>query len=48
MTAEDKILLLVEDDRPLRVERRPSRPGSIAARPLALGRATNKNLASAT
>jgi len=38
MTPEDKTLLLVEDDRPLREERRPSE---------ALGRATIKNKASA-
>jgi len=46
MTPEDKTLLLVEDDRPLREERRPSRPGSFADRP-ALGRATIKQKASA-
>jgi hypothetical protein len=28
MTNDDKTLLLVEDDRPLRLERRPSRSGS--------------------
>jgi hypothetical protein len=39
MTPEDKTLLLVEDDRPLRWERRPSE---------ALGRATMKQRASAT
>jgi hypothetical protein len=48
MTPEDKTLLLVEDDRPLREERRPSRQVSLAALPSALGRATIKQKASAT
>jgi hypothetical protein len=47
MTSDDKTLLLVEDDRPLREERQPSRPGCIAAWPSALGCATNQKEASA-
>ena len=53
MTPEDKTLLLVEDDRPLRAERRPSEaPGALRAPNRLLGasrpdRATIKKQASA-
>jgi hypothetical protein len=43
---EDKTLLLVEDDRPLREERRPSRSGSKAC-PTVSVRPRDQNKASA-